>query len=142
MTALERHYIRLARELRHEIQQKVKQAGLWAPHLPEEYGGAGLDFLEHAYMNEILAYSVGAAGLFGVEAPNSGNQKILLKYGTDEQKQKWLVPLTEGKLQSGFSMKQKADKYKQAAKKLLTKRGRTDSGDGGKGAKGPKRHRP
>ncbi|MFP8876012.1 MAG: acyl-CoA dehydrogenase family protein, partial [Myxococcota bacterium] len=91
-------------KLRGEIQQTVKQAGLWAPHLPEEHGGSGLSFLEHAYMNEILAYSVGAARLFGVEAPNSGNQKILLKYGSDEQKEKWLVPLTEGKLQSGFSM--------------------------------------
>jgi acyl-CoA dehydrogenase len=93
-----------ARTLRHEIQAKVKEAGLWAPHLPEEYGGCGLGFLEHAYMNEVIAYSVGAASLFGVVAPNSGNQKILLKYGTEEQKQKWLVPLTEGKLQSGFSM--------------------------------------
>ncbi|MCP3985113.1 MAG: acyl-CoA dehydrogenase [bacterium] len=93
-----------ARELRHDIQAKVKQAGLWAPHLPEDYGGCGLSFLEHAYMNEILAYSVGAASLFGVVAPNSGNQKILLKYGTEAQRQKWLVPLTEGKLESGFSM--------------------------------------
>ncbi len=59
-----------ARTLRHEIQAKVKQAGLWAPHLPEEYGGCGLSFLEHAYMNEVLAYSMGAASLFGVVAPN------------------------------------------------------------------------
>ncbi|MFQ5697981.1 MAG: acyl-CoA dehydrogenase family protein [Myxococcota bacterium] len=93
-----------ARELRHQIQAKVRQAGLWAPHLPEEYGGAGLSFLEHAYMNEVLAYSVGAASLFGVVAPNSGNQKILVKYGTEEQKKKWLIPLIEGKMQSGFSM--------------------------------------
>ena len=93
-----------ARELREGIQAKVKQAGLWAPHLPEEYGGCGLSFLEHAYMNEVLAYSVGAAALFGVVAPNSGNQKILLQYGTEEQKKKWLLPLTEGKLESGFSM--------------------------------------
>jgi len=93
-----------ARHLRAEIREKVRQAGLWAPHLPPEYGGAGLSFLEHAYMNEILAYSMGAAALFGVVAPNSGNQKILLKYGTEEQKRKWLVPLTEGKLESGFSM--------------------------------------
>jgi len=93
-----------ARELRADIKAKVKQAGLWAPHLPEEYGGCGLSFLEHAYMNEVLAYCIGAASLFGVVAPNSGNQKILLKYGTDEQKEKWLVPLTEGKLESGFSM--------------------------------------
>jgi len=93
-----------ARQLRREIQGRVKQAGLWAPHLPEEYGGCGLSFLEHAYMNEVLAYALGAAALFGVVAPNSGNQKILLKYGTEEQKKKWLVPLTEGTMQSGFSM--------------------------------------
>jgi acyl-CoA dehydrogenase len=96
--------ISVARELRADIKAKVKQAGLWAPHLPEEYGGCGLSFLEHAYMNEVLAYCIGAASLFGVVAPNSGNQKILLKYGTDEQKQKWLLPLTEGKMESGFSM--------------------------------------
>ena len=50
-----------SRNLRQEIQAKVKQAGLWAPHLPDEYGGCGLNFLEHAYMNEVLAYSIGAA---------------------------------------------------------------------------------
>lgn len=93
-----------ARELRESVKEKVKKAGLWAPHLPPEYGGAGLGFLEHAYMNEVLAYSMGAASLFGVVAPNSGNQKILLKYGTEEQKKKWLVPLTEGRMESGFSM--------------------------------------
>ncbi len=49
-----------------------------------------LTFLEHAYMNEVLAYATGAAALFGVVAPNSGNQKILLKYGTEEQRKKWL----------------------------------------------------
>jgi acyl-CoA dehydrogenase len=95
---------RMARELRAGIKEKVKQAGLWAPHLPPEYGGSGLGFLEHAYMNEVLAYCMGAASLFGVVAPNSGNQKILLKYGTEEQKRKWLVPLTEGTMESGFSM--------------------------------------
>src|SRR5689334_14217675 len=86
------------------IKDKVRKAGLWAPHLPSEYGGAGLSFLEHAYMNEILAYTTGGAALFGVVAPNSGNQTILLKYGTEEQKKKWLIPLIEGKMESGFSM--------------------------------------
>jgi acyl-CoA dehydrogenase len=91
-------------ELRAEIKEKVKKTGLWAPHLPTEYGGMGLDFLTHAYMNEVLAYAVGAASLFGVVAPNSGNQSILVKYGTEEQKQKWLLPLIEGTMESGFSM--------------------------------------
>lgn len=93
-----------SRELREDIKAKVKKAGLWAPHLPQEYGGMGLDFLAHAYMNEVLAYAIGAASLFGVVAPNSGNQKILVKYGTEEQKQKWLMPLIDGTMESGFSM--------------------------------------
>ena len=92
------------RALADGIKNKVKEAGLWAPHLPPEYGGSGLSFLEHAYMNEVLAYTLGGAALFGVVAPNSGNQTILLKYGTEAQKKKWLVPLTEGKMESGFSM--------------------------------------
>jgi acyl-CoA dehydrogenase len=91
-------------ELREKIKAKVWEAGLWAPHLPTEYGGMGLDFLAHAYMNEVLAYAVGAASLFGVVAPNSGNQSILVKYGTEEQKQRWLLPLVDGTMESGFSM--------------------------------------
>ena len=91
-------------ELRAEIKDKVKKAGLWAPHLPKEYGGMGLDFLAHAYMNEVLAYAIGAASLFGVVAPNSGNQSILVKYGTEDQKQRWLLPLIDGTMESGFSM--------------------------------------
>ncbi|TAK62701.1 MAG: acyl-CoA dehydrogenase [Dehalococcoidia bacterium] len=96
--------VKQAHELRENIKAKVKEAGLWAPHLPPQYGGAGLDFLEHAYMNEVLAYAVGAAALFGVVAPNSGNQTILVKYGTEEQKKKWLVPMIENGMESGFSM--------------------------------------
>lgn len=91
-------------ELRTDIKEKVKKAGLWAPHLPTEYGGMGLEFLAHAYMNEVLAYAIGAASLFGVVAPNSGNQSILAKYGTKEQKEQWLLPLIDGTMESGFSM--------------------------------------
>lgn len=93
-----------AKEARKDIQEHVKKLGLWAPHLPEDFGGLGLSFLQHAYMNEVLSYSPGAAALFGVVAPNSGNQKILVKYGTPEQHEQWLKPLTEGTMQSGFSM--------------------------------------
>jgi len=87
-----------------EIQEAVKKAGLWAPHLPREYGGMGIGFLKHAYMNEILAWSPYSNPLFGVVAPDSGNQTILLKYGTDEQKKKWLEPSIRGEIRSCFSM--------------------------------------
>ena len=92
-----------AQELRKGVQDKVKKAKLWAPHLPPEFGGMGLSFMQHAYMNEILAYSPGAASLFGVVAPNSGNQKILVKYGSPEQHEKWLIPLTEGRMPVSYT---------------------------------------
>lgn len=91
-------------EMRESVKAKVFEAGLWAPHLPREYGGAGLDFLSLAYMYEILAYAVGASSLFGIAAPNSGNATILVKYGTEEQKRRWLLPLIAGEIESGFSM--------------------------------------
>src|ERR1700727_410440 len=95
---------RESRELRDSIKAKVAAAGLWAPHLPTEYGGAGLDFLSLAYMYEIMAYAVGANALFGIAAPNSGNASILVKYGTEEQKEKWLPPLIDRTMESGFSV--------------------------------------
>lgn len=93
-----------ARGARAAISAKVKELGLWAPHLPEEYGGMGIGFLHHAYMNEVMAWSPFSSRLFGVVAPNSGNQKILLKYGTEQQKKKWLEPLIAGEMESCFSM--------------------------------------
>ena len=90
--------------VRKEIREQVKKEKLWAPHLPEEYGGMGIGFMAHAYMNEILAWSPLSNRLFGVIAPNSGNQKVLLKYGSEEQKKKWLEPLIAGEMESAFSM--------------------------------------
>jgi acyl-CoA dehydrogenase len=87
-----------------ELIAMVKERGLWAPHLPEEYGGMGIGFLKLAYMNEILAWSPYSNPIFGILAPNSGNQKILVKYGTPEQKTKWLEPLVAGTMQSCFAM--------------------------------------
>jgi acyl-CoA dehydrogenase len=94
----------VAHELRERIRERVREEGLWAPHLPAEYGGGGLDFLALAYMHEVLAYAVGASELFGIVAPNSGNQSLLVRYGTEEQKRRWLLPLVDGTMQSGFSM--------------------------------------
>ena len=95
---------REAHEMRESIRADVKKEGLWAPHLPKEYGGMGIGFIKHAYMNEVLAWSPYSNHLFGVVAPNSGNQTILIKYGTEEQKRKWLDPLIAGEIESCFSM--------------------------------------
>jgi len=101
------HFLRRgkeAAEVWQRIQGLVKQAGLWAPHLPEAYGGAGLGFLQLAYVYEILAWSPYSSALFGIMAPNSGNARILVQYGTDAQKKQWLEPLVEGRIQSCFAM--------------------------------------
>ncbi len=93
-----------AESLRQRIRERVRGEGLWAPHLPREYGGMGAGFLNHAYMNEVLAWSPFSNPLFGVVAPDSGNQTILVKYGTEEQKRRWLEPSVRGEIRSCYSM--------------------------------------
>ena len=85
-------------------RQIIKDAGLWAPQMPQEYGGIGLGFLDHALMSEILGRSPIGHYVFGCPAPDAGNQEILHKFGSDEQKAKWLRPLVAGRIRSCFSM--------------------------------------
>ncbi len=87
-----------------QLVNQVKESGLWAPHLPEEYGGMGIGFLKLAYMHEVLAWSPFSSAIFGIMAPNSGNAQILFKYGTEEQKKQWLRPLAAGTMQSCYAM--------------------------------------
>ena len=91
-------------QLVQELREYVKDSDLWAPHLPKEYGGMGIGFLGHAYMNEILAWSPYSNYIFGVQAPTSGNQSVLIKYGTPEQKKEFLEPTIRGEQTSCFSM--------------------------------------
>ena len=91
-------------QLVQELREYVKDSDLWAPHLPKEYGGMGIGFLGHAYMNEILAWSPFSNYIFGVQAPTSGNQSVLIKYGTPEQKKEFLEPTIRGEQTSCFSM--------------------------------------
>ena len=73
-----------------ELQQKAKDAGLWAPHLPPEAGGSGSGFLEYAHLNEEIGRSFIAQLIFGCQAPDAGNGEILHLYGTDEQQERFL----------------------------------------------------
>jgi acyl-CoA dehydrogenase len=90
-------------ELR-EARGKVKKLGLWAPHLPEAWGGAGMSLTEHGRISEELGKSPIGHYVFGCQAPDAGNMELLLHHGSDEQKEKWLRPLAAGDIRSCFSM--------------------------------------
>jgi alkylation response protein AidB-like acyl-CoA dehydrogenase len=86
------------------LRDKVKGLGLWAPQLPSELGGMGLNLVEHGLMSEALGHSAVGHFVFGCQAPDAGNMEILHMFGTDEQKDRWLAPLTRGEIRSCFSM--------------------------------------
>src|SRR5580765_3076959 len=86
------------------LQDEVRAAGLWAPHVPPEAGGTGTGFLDYAYLNEHIGRSMWGQRVFGCQAPDAGNAEILHLFGTDEQKERWLQPLVAGEIRSFFSM--------------------------------------
>jgi len=85
-------------------REQVKAKGLWAPHLPKAYGGLGLALSEFALVSEELGRSPIGHYLFNCQAPDIGNMEILMDHGTDEQKEKYFVPLARGEVRSCFSM--------------------------------------
>lgn len=87
-----------------EVRERAKQTGLWAAHVPEEYGGAGLKLTEFAHMSEELGKSPIGHYLFNVQAPDVGNMEILMEHGTPEQKAQFLLPLVNGEIRSCFTM--------------------------------------
>jgi alkylation response protein AidB-like acyl-CoA dehydrogenase len=87
-----------------EKRKMVKQMELWAPNHPQEFGGMGLNLVEHAFVSEALGRCPLGHYVFGCQAPDAGNIEILHQYGSDEQKEKYLRPAIEGKIRSCFSM--------------------------------------
>jgi alkylation response protein AidB-like acyl-CoA dehydrogenase len=87
-----------------ELRKRAREAGLWAPHLPQEWGGMGLRALGMALVSQEL----GASGLGSLAlncmAPDEGNMHLLLEAGTEEQKERYLRPLAEGEIRSCFAM--------------------------------------
>jgi len=86
------------------LQEEVKRQQLWATHLPPELGGQGYGQVKLGLMHEIEGASMWGPIIFGNQAPDSGNSEILAHFGTPEQKERWLFPLLEGRMRSGFSM--------------------------------------
>ena len=85
-------------------RNKVKSLGYWTPQIPKKYGGMGLSLSEFSQISSILGSSPIGLYLFNCQAPDAGNMEILIEYGSNYQKDKFLKPLLAGEIRSCFSM--------------------------------------
>ena len=100
---LEQGFVKAA-PLLTELRTAVQAAGLWGPQIPKDAGGMGLGLVDHALISERIGRSPLGHYAFGCQAPDAGNLEVLHKWGTAEQKARWMAPLAKGELRSCFSM--------------------------------------
>jgi acyl-CoA dehydrogenase len=86
------------------LRERARERGIYTPHLPEEYGGLGVGVLGMALVSQECGVSGLASLGLNAMAPDEGNMHTLLIAGTDEQKERFLRPLAEGRTRSCFAM--------------------------------------
>lgn len=86
------------------LRSIAKDMGLFAPHLPKEAGGVGLNLVQFAQVSEILGQSPIGHYVFNCNAPDIGNMELLHLFGSADQKETWLKPLQNGEIRSCFAM--------------------------------------
>jgi acyl-CoA dehydrogenase len=98
-----------------ELKTKAREQGLWNLFLPREHageyaaaygtdGGEGLTNVDYAPLAELMGRSAIAPLVFNCNAPDTGNMEVLLRYGTQQQRDEWLDPLLDGRIRSAFTM--------------------------------------
>ncbi|QCB49724.1 acyl-CoA dehydrogenase [Rhodococcus sp. PAMC28707] len=95
-------------ELRITMQQAAKKAGVFAPHAPVEYGGAGLNMSDRAPLFEEGGYSLFGPAALNIGAPDEGNVHMLAHIASGTQKEQFLAPLAAGDVRSAFAMTEPA----------------------------------
>jgi alkylation response protein AidB-like acyl-CoA dehydrogenase len=101
-----------------ELKPKAHAAGLWNMFVPPSHGGVPvhefhfdgtpLTNLEYAPLAEEMGRVGWSSEVFNCSAPDTGNMEVLARYGTHEQQQQWLVPLSKGEMRSAFLMTEPA----------------------------------
>jgi alkylation response protein AidB-like acyl-CoA dehydrogenase len=101
-----------------ELKPKARAAGLWNMFVPPTHGGVPvhefpfdgtpLTNLEYAPLAEEMGRVGWSSEVFNCSAPDTGNMEVLARYGTHEQQQRWLVPLSNGEMRSAFLMTEPA----------------------------------
>jgi acyl-CoA dehydrogenase len=95
-------------DLLERLRSEAKTAGLWAPQMPRDRGGQGLNVVGMAACYEEMNYSLFGPVVFNCAAPDDGNMMVLNKIGTEQQKQRWLQPIIDGKVRSSIVMTEPA----------------------------------
>ena len=90
--------------LRRELNELAKQAGVFAPHVPREYGGMGLNHIDISIAFEAAGYSLLGPIAMHCAAPDEGNMNMLAQVASDPQKERFLRPLANGDMRSSFAM--------------------------------------